>query len=57
MAVEKIQIESFLRLEVLVDSRRMEEINLASPINFTIMAESHYSTILEIESGIYLEEN
>lgn len=56
MAIEKIELESFINTQINLFSKRIETIDLSSIFQYNVALESYYYDILVLESSIYLEE-
>lgn len=56
MAVEQLDLESFINTGFNLDSAPTDTIDLSSHINYNVALESYYYNILALESNIYLEE-
>lgn len=56
MAVEQLNLESFITTQIDLDSKQIQSIDLLSRIQYNVALESYYYDILSLESSIYLEE-
>lgn len=56
MAIEQLNIESFVNRSIDLDSAPIQTLDLSSHIKYNVVLESYYNNILSFESRIYLEE-